>query len=216
MVIEIFVTRNFDNLIRFVFDEYELYERGLNPSWRVVVLDYDEWKSFIDDRTHFNNYKEEFFGKADIVKEYDYEIDTLNAIGHCCPSSANKENIEMLNEELDQNRLEKFNFETKFIQRLFNSYDVDHLILINDESFSMLLNVQRPEILTHEAFHIVEYELYDQTHIYEEVQENAENLAEQYIASLTDEQRKREFKKICSHRKGRGIYGRLRIITKFR
>ena len=68
----------------------------------------------------------------------------------------------MITEALDQKRLETFNSETKFIKRLYTSYDVDHLILINDESFSMLLNVQRPEILTHEAFHIVEDELYEQ------------------------------------------------------
>ena len=49
-----------------------------------------------------------------------------------------------------------------------------------------------------------------------EVHENAIKLAKQYITSLTEEQKKREFKKICSHRKGRGKYGRLRIITKFR
>ena len=191
-------------------------ERGLYPTWRVIILDYDEWKSFIDDRKYFNMYKDEFYAAADIVEEYDYEIDTLNAIGHCCPCSANKEYIEVFNEELDQNRLEKFNFETRFIQRLFNSYDVDHLILINEKSFSRLQIVQRPEILTHEAFHIVEYELYNQTHKFEEVQDHAINLAEQYFASLTDEQKKREYRKICSHRMGRGIYGRLRIITKFR
>jgi hypothetical protein len=64
---------------------------------------------------------------------------------------------------MDENCVKKFNFETRFIQRLFNSYDVDHLILLNEEEFSMLLNVQRPVILTHEAFHIVEYELLGQT-----------------------------------------------------
>ena len=125
------------------------------------------------------------------------------------------ENIEFLNEELDPNRVKKFNYETRFIQRLFNSYDVDHLILLNEEEFSMLLNVQRPIILTHEAFHIVEYELMDQTHKFEEVQDNAKKLEEEYIESLTDDQRKKEFKNICSHRKGRGLYGRLRFITKF-
>ncbi len=79
----------------------------------------------------------------------------------------------------------------------------------------MLLNVQRPEILTHEAFHIVEDELFEQNHKFEEVHENAIKLVKHYIASLTDEERKKEFKKICSHRKGRGKYGRLRLITKF-
>ena len=38
---------------------------------------------------------------------------------------------------------------------LFNSYDVEHLILINDETFSSVLNVKRPNILAHEAYHIV-------------------------------------------------------------
>ena len=45
-MIEIFVTRNFDNLIRFVLDENKLGEYGLNPSWRVVVLDDNECKLF--------------------------------------------------------------------------------------------------------------------------------------------------------------------------
>ena len=120
----------------------------------------------------------------------------------------------MITEKLDQKRLKSFNSETKFIQRLYTSYDVDHLISINDESFSMLLNIQRPVILTHEAFHIVEDEFFEQNHKYEEVHENAIKLAEQYIASLTDDERKDELK-ICSHRKGNGKYGRLRLITKF-
>ena len=137
-------------------------------------------------------------------------------IGHCIPCTSNKEYIEDIKEILDQNRLESFNSDTKFIQRLFISYDVNHLIIINDESFSMLLNIQRPQILAHEAFHIVEYETFDQNHKGKEVNEIAKNLVKKYIESLTDEQRKREFKKICSHRKGRGKYGRLRLITKFK
>ena len=193
-----------------MLDKYDV-----DPTWRVVVLDYDEWWIFNDNRTHFNGYKNEIIGVADVVEEYDHEINTLKAIGHCIPCAANKDNIEFINEELDENRLEDFNFETRFIQRLFNSYNVDHLILLNEEEFSMLLNIQRPIILTHEAFHVVEYELLDQTHKYEEVQDNAEKLAQEYIASLTDDQRKKEFKNICSHRNGRGKYGRLRFITKF-
>ena len=192
-------------------DKYEV-----NPSWKVLVLDNEEWKLFLDGRSHLNCYKNEFFEFAEVVDEYDEEIDTYKAYAHVCSCPANKEYIKVITEELDQKRLETFNSETKFIQRLYTSYDVDHLILINDESFSMLLNVQRPEILTHEAFHIVEDELYEQNHKFEEVHENAIKLAKQYIASLTEEQKKREFKKISSHRKGRGKYGRLRIITKFR
>ena len=193
-----------------MLDKYDV-----NPTWRVVILDYDEWWIYNDSRIHFNKYKDEFIGVSDVVEEYDYEINPLKTIGHCIPCAANKDNIEFINEELDQNRLQNFNFETRFIQRLFNSYNVDHLILINEESFSMLLNIQRPVILTHETFHVVEYELYDQTHKYEEVQDNAIKLAQEYIASLSDEQRKKEFKNICSHRKGRGKYGRIRLITKF-
>lgn len=210
-MIEIFVSRNFDNLISFVMDKYEV-----NPSWKVLVLDDEEWKLFLDGRSHLNCYKNEFFEFADVVEEYDEEIDNYKAYAHVCSCPVNKEYIKVITEELDQKRLETFNSETKFIQRLYTSYDVDHLILINDESFSILLNVKRPEILTHEAFHIVEDELFEQNHKFEEVHENAIKLAKQYIASLTEEQEKREFKKICSHRKGRGKYGRLRIITKFR
>jgi len=210
-VIKIFVTRNFDTLIRFILDEYEL-----NPSWRVVILNDEECSLFFNERPNFINYHQEFFGLADIVKEHDDEPETHDSFYACCiPCSNNKDNIEEIKGELDQKRLVAFNCETKFIQRLFTSYDVDHLILINDESFSGLLNVQWPEIIGHEAFHIVEYELYDQTHKGEEVYEYGKKLADQYIASLTVEQRKSEFKKICSHEKGRGKYGKLRIITKF-
>jgi len=193
-----------------VLDKYEV-----DPTWRVVILDYDEWWTYNDSRNNFNEYKDEFIGISDVVDEYDYEINTLKAVGHCVPCAANKENIEFLNEQMDENCVKKFNFETRFIQRLFNSYDVDHLILLNEEEFSMLLNIQRPVILTHESFHITEYELFDQTHKYEEVQDNAKKLAQEYIESLTDDERKKEFKNICSHRKGRGKYGRLRLITKF-
>ena len=192
-----------------------LNKYDVNTTWRVVILDYDEWWTYNDNRNYFNKYKDEFIEAGDVVEEYDYEINTFKAIGNCIPCAANKENIEFLKEQLDHKRLNKFNFETRFIQRLFNSYNVDHLILINEEEFSMLLNIQRPVILTHESFHIVEYELFDQNHKYEEVQDNAIKLEEEYIESLTDDQRKKEFKNICSHRKGRGKYGRLRLITKF-
>jgi hypothetical protein len=90
------------------------------------------------------------------------------------------------------------------------------MILINDESFSTLLNVKRPETIAHEAFHIVEYEQYDQIHNGEEVDEYARKLVELYYLSLNDDDIEREYKKICSGKKGRGKYGRLRIITKFR
>ncbi|UTB32304.1 MAG: hypothetical protein NKF70_12530 [Methanobacterium sp. ERen5] len=89
------------------------------------------------------------------------------------------------------------------------------MILINDETFSDLLSVKRPNILAHEAFHIVEYEKYDQTHTGEEVDEYAKKLSELYFLSLNDDQIEREYNKICSKRDGRGKYGRLRMITKF-
>lgn len=212
-MIKFFVSRNFDKLIRFVLDEY-----GLNSSWRVIVLDDDECKLFFYERINFITYKDEFFDKADVVDEWDDgDPKTHDSFYACCiPCFDNYEDIIKIKEGLDQKRLETFNSETNFIQKLFYSYrDVDHLILINDESFSGLLNVQWPEIIGHEAFHIVEYELYDQTHKGEEVYEYGKKLADQYIASLTVEQRKSEFKKICSHEKGRGKYGKLRIITKF-
>ena len=145
-------------MIRFVLHKY-----NVDPTWRVVVLDYYEWWTYNESRNAFNKYKCEIIESADVVEEYDYEINTLKAVGHCVPCAANNENIEFLNEQMDENCVKKFNFETRFIQRLFNSYDVDHLILLNEEEFSMLLNVQRPVILTHEAFHIVEYELLGQT-----------------------------------------------------
>lgn len=172
---------------------------NIDPTWRVVILDYEEWKLFIDGRNNLDCYKNEFFEFADVIEEYDEEIDTYRAYANVSSCPLNNEYFKLITEKLDQKRLESFNSETKFIQRLYTSYDVDHLISINDESFSMLLNIQRPVILTHEAFHIVEDEFFEQNHKHEEVHENAIKLAEQYIASLTDEQRKKEFKKICSH-----------------
>lgn len=101
------------------------------------------------------------------------------------------------------------------MQWLFNSYDVDHLILINDETFSSVLNVKRPNILAHEAYHIMEYETYDQTHTGEEIDEYAKKLVELYYLSLKDNEIEGEYDKICSTKKGNRKYGRLRIITKF-
>lgn len=201
-----------------MLDQHELYERGLYPSWKVVVLDYDECKLFFDERLLFNDYKEEFFELGEFVEEWDdcepQSHDEFSSISIPCPP--NRDYIKFLKEELDPSRLESFNSETNFIQRLFTTYYVDHLILINDEIFSEWPITQRPEILAHEAFHIVEYELFEQNHKGEEINENAEKLVEQYIASLTDVQRKSELNKICSPKNGRGKYGRLRIITKLR
>ena len=156
---------------------------NIDPTWRVVILDYEEWKLFIDGRNNLDCYKNEFFEFADVIKEYDEEIDTYRAYANVSSCPLNNEYFKLITEKLDQKRLKSFNSETKFIQRLYTSYDVDHLISINDESFSMLLNIQRPVILTHETFHVVEYELYDQTHKYEEVQDNAIKLAQEYISS---------------------------------
>lgn len=199
-------------------DEYKLCEYGLDPSWRVVVLDDDECRLFFDQRAKLINYKAEVFELGEFIEEWDCEPQSHDEFRACSiPCSGNIETIEDVKVELDPKRLESFNSDTKFIQRLFRSYsNVDHLILINDEAFSTLLNSQRPKDIAHEAFHIVEYELYDQTHKGEEVDENAEKLVDQYFASLTAEQKKRELNKICSPRNGRGKYGRLRIITKFR
>ena len=214
-MIKIFVTRNFDRLIRFVLSEYEIED----CIWRVIVLDDEEFKLFFDEGFHFNSYKNEFFEVHDSVE---YDEGCLPKIhdfiyAQCMPCFNNIVNIKEIKDGLDPERLDVFNFETNFIQKVFRSYsDVDHLILINDERFSMLLNVERPVIIAHEAFHIVEYELCDQTHKYEEVQENATKLSKLYIASLTDDLRKSEFKKICSHMNGRAKYGKLRIISKFK
>lgn len=206
-MIKIFVTRNFDTLIRFILDEYEL-----NPSWRVVILDDEECNLFFNERPDFISYHEEFFGLADVVKEHDDEPETHDSFYACCiPCSNNKDDIEEIKGELDQKRLVAFNCETKFIQRLFTAY-VDHLILINDESFSELPGEERPDIIAHEAFHIIEYELYDQTHKCEEVNETARKLVEQYFSYLSEEQRKRELNKICSNEIGNAKYQWNRIV----
>ncbi len=192
-------------------DKYDI-----NPTWRVIILDYDEWISFIDGIGQLEIYKNEFFEFADVVQEFDEEIDTYNAYANVSSCTLNKVYFKLISEELDEKRLKAFNHETNFIQRLYNSYDVDNLILINDESFSTLPNVNRPEILTHEAFHIVEDKSLEQYHKFDVVHENAIKLTDQYIDSLTDEEWGSEYNKICSEREGKGRYGRLRLITKFK
>ena len=183
-------------------DEYEL-----NPSWRVVILDDEECSLFFDERPDFISYHQEFFGLTDVVKEHDDEPETHDSFYACCiPCSDNKDDIEKIKDELDQQRLVAFNCETKFIQRLFASYDVNHLILINDEVFSKLPGEERPDIIAHEAFHIIEYELYDQTHKCEEINKTARKLVEQYFTYLTEAQRKREVKRICSNNIGIAKY----------
>ena len=52
-------------------DKCELYDRGLDPSWRVVVLDDDECKSFFEERLLLNDYKDEFFEYGEFVEEWD-------------------------------------------------------------------------------------------------------------------------------------------------
>jgi len=127
-------------------DKYEL-----DPSWRVVVLDDDECKLFFDQRLQFISYTDEVFGSTDTFEEWDDGGPLTHDSFRACsiPCSDNKEDIEDVKAELDHERLETFNSYTRFIQRLFRSYDVDHLILINDESFSTLLNVKRPETIAH-------------------------------------------------------------------
>ena len=48
-----------------------MYERGLNPSWRVVVLDDEECKLFFDQRLQLINYKDVVFGSTDHIEEWD-------------------------------------------------------------------------------------------------------------------------------------------------
>ena len=78
-------------------DKYEV-----NTSWRVLVLDDEEWKLFLDGRSHLNCYKNEFFEFADVVEEYDEEIDTYKAYAHVCFCTVNKEYIKVITEELDK------------------------------------------------------------------------------------------------------------------
>lgn len=40
----------------------------VDPSWRVIVLDYDEWWTYNESRNHFNKYKDEFIEKGDWLK----------------------------------------------------------------------------------------------------------------------------------------------------
>jgi hypothetical protein len=95
-------------------DKYQL-----NPSWRVLVLDDEEWKLFIGGRNHLNCYKNEFFEFNDVIEEYDEEIDTYEAYANVSSCPLNNEYFKLITEELDQKRLESFNSETKFIQRLY-------------------------------------------------------------------------------------------------
>jgi hypothetical protein len=190
----------------------------LDPSWRVVVLDDDESKLFFHQRLHLIRYRDEFFERGPVFEEWDdgepADHDCFLACSFPCYN--NKDDIEWIKDEIDPERLGTFNSETKFIQRLLSTYNSAHLILINEELFSSLLNIRRPAILAHETFHIVEYELNDQTHKGENINEIADVIVEEYINSLTHDERKHEFNKISSHRNGRGIYGRLRLITKYK
>ena len=52
-----------------MLDKYEV-----DPTWRVVILDYDEWWTYNDSRNNFNEYKDEFIEKVDVVEEYYHEI----------------------------------------------------------------------------------------------------------------------------------------------
>jgi hypothetical protein len=82
-------------------------------------------------------YKDDVFGEGDTFEEWD-DVEEWDSFGACCiPRSGNNEDIEYIKEQLDKKSFETFNSDTKFVQNLFHSYyDVDHLILINDEDFS--------------------------------------------------------------------------------
>ena len=204
-MIQIFVTKTFDKLVKFVLKTYDV-----DTSFKVVVLDEAESQTFFDERINFQKY----LGVVNTFLEHGSEPDSYIACS--IPCSANQNNIKEIKEKLDPKELKTFDSTTRFIQRLFYSYNVEHLILINDETFSSLLNVKRPNILAHEAYHIVEYETYDQTHTGEEIDEYAKKLVELYYLSLKDNEIEGEYDKIYSTKKGNRKYGRLRIITKFR
>ena len=196
-------------LIRFVLDEYEM-----DTNWRVVILNENECRLFFEERNNLVRHKDEIFGRADIDEEWDDfqewdDFEEWDSFGACCiPGSVNNEDIKYIKDKLDEKSLKTFNSETNFIQKLFSDYyDVEHLILINDKYFSTCLPKKRPEIIAHEAFHIIEYELYDQTHKGEEINETAEKLVEQYFSYLNKVQMKMELKKFCSNKKGKVNYG---------
>ncbi|ADZ09795.1 hypothetical protein Metbo_1568 [Methanobacterium lacus] len=149
------------------------------------------------------------------IKSPEHGCEPLSYIACSIPCKANQIYIKKIKEELNPDELQTFNSTTKFMQQLFQSYTAEHLILLNDENFSSVINVKRPSILAHEAYHIVEYETFDQTHTGEEIDEYAQKLVELYYLSLKDDEIEGEYDKICSTKKGNRKYGRLRIITNF-
>lgn len=203
-MIQIFVTKTFDKLVKFVLKTYDV-----DTNFKVVVLDEAESQKFFDERINFQKY----LGVVSTFVEHGSEPDSYIACSIPCKN--NQTNIKKIKQELNPDQLKTFNSTTKFMQRLFHSYTVEHLILINDETFSNVFSNKRPNILAHEAYHIVEYETYDQTHTGEEIDEYAKKLVELYYLSLTDDEIEGEYDKICSTKKGNRKYGRLRIITNF-
>ena len=179
-----------------------------------MVLDETEAQQFFDERINFGKYLDEYLGAVNKFQEHGCEPDSYIACEIPCKN--NQINIKEIKEELNPDELKTFNSKTRFMQRLFHSYKVEHLIIINDESFSNVLNFKRPNILAHETYHMVEYETYDQTHTGDEIDEYAKKLIELYYLSLKDDEIEEEYDRICSTKKGNRKYGRLRIITKFR
>ncbi len=207
-MIQIFVTKTFDKLVKYVLKTYDI-----DTSFKVVVLDETESQTFFNERISYGRYLDEYLGAVTKFQEHGSEPDSFIACE--IPCKTNQTNIKKIKEELNPDEIKTFNSTTKFMQRLFQSYEVEHLILLNDENFSSVINVKRPNILAHETYHIMEYETYDQTHTGDEIDEYAQKLVELYYISLKDDEIEGEYDKICSTKKGNRKYGRLRIITKF-
>jgi hypothetical protein len=162
-------------------------------------MDETESQTFLDERINYGKYLDKYLGA--VTKSPEHECEPSSYIACSIPCKANQTNIKKIKEELNPEELQTFNSTTRFMQRLFHSYTVEHLILINGESFSSVINVKRPNILAHETYHIVEYETYDQTH--RRIDEYAQKLVELYYLSLNDDEIEGEYDKIYSTKKGK-------------
>lgn len=207
---KIFITRNYDKLVKFVLNEYQVAD----VSWKVVVFDGEESKAFFNDRLRFNRYKNEILN-MELNDQNDDPDSSDEFLAHCIPCNENLILIKQIKEKSSGEVVLDFDRDTNFIQKLFNTYQAHHLILLNDEIFSNMLRNQRTHTLCHEAYHIVEYETYNQGD-HDQVDDEAEILAEDYFKSLSGREFNREYDKICSGNPGNQKYGRIRLVTKFK
>lgn len=202
-----FDTTNFDNLALFILNKY-----NLSSSFRFIVLNEREWESFDIEKTNYKKYFEKYIEPN--LRELDEKINEWDnprsddLISATCESAKTMLKCidEIKNELNDQELLKTFNSETKFIQKLFKTYDYEYLILINDVDFSTLLLKERPCTIAHEVYHIVELNSPGGFDKGEVVDDMAKELVKEYFISLNREEAINEVKKLRSRKVGNEKY----------